>query len=89
MDNTLAGRRQDKYRYMVHILALHRGSKNQHADIIQYADFDPLKNGPAGRKNHEVGLTGRLTHGRPLTQQKRRRDRGTEGRLFLRKAGSF
>jgi len=56
MDNTLAGRRQDKYRYMVHILALHRGSKNQHADIIQYADFDPLKNGPAGRKNHEVGL---------------------------------
>jgi hypothetical protein len=41
---------------MAKILALHRGSKNQHVDIIQYADFDPPKNGPAGRKNHEVGL---------------------------------
>jgi hypothetical protein len=56
MDNTLAGRRQDKCRYMSKILALHRGSKNQHIDIIQYADFDLPKNGPAGRKNNEVGL---------------------------------
>jgi hypothetical protein len=55
MDNTLAGRGQDKCRYVAQILALHRRSKNQHADIIQYADFDPPKNAPAGRKNHEVG----------------------------------
>jgi ABC-type amino acid transport substrate-binding protein len=87
MDNTLAERRQDKCRYVAQILALHRGSKNQHADISQYADSDPPKNGPAGRKNHEVGLRGKVHGLNDLYNAKVGSVSQSEGFDFLTKQG--